>query len=331
MHFKGLMIAVQTLDGEAGKKRRAKAYLRTYRKVQTYQVNSVIISYNKFRSGYLKSLCMKTANKLFEYKVHSFEFKRGFAAKVHLCSVIASFFVCGRLRNFYWRDCCDFGLPAFCHGTSISHPIPLDPISIFPLSLYCCVLLLLWFFKNKYNLFPVTFQFPRAKYTKLLFNYKGSLVWLCLKKNLNGSSDVLKSVGNGDNRFFPLRSLRNNRLVFYLKFTKDLVIFQGLLSLCSLYGDDFSPGFDFRSSSDRKSFGIGRKLGNRVPFLLVSCFLSFESSKKMCSHRNYFFNYQSLSLVDFVMLGVWSWRSDRGQKLPSKNWTWKLLSGHGVE
>nr|XP_058964311.1 solute carrier family 53 member 1-like [Pocillopora verrucosa] len=37
MHFKGLMIAVQTLDGEAGKKRRAKAYLRTYRKVQTYQ------------------------------------------------------------------------------------------------------------------------------------------------------------------------------------------------------------------------------------------------------------------------------------------------------
>ena len=124
------------------------------------------------------------------------------------------------------------------------------------------------------------------------------------KKNLNGSSDVLKSVGNGDNRFFPLRSLRNNRLVFYLKFTKDLVIFQGLLSLCSLYGDDFSPGFDFRSSSDRKSFGIGRKLGNRVPFLLVSCFLSFELSKKMCSHRNYFFNYQSLSLVDFVMLGV---------------------------
>ena len=151
------------------------------------------------------------------------------------------------------------------------------------------------------------------------------------KKNLNGSSDVLKSVGNGDNRFFPLRSLRNNRLVFYLKFTKDLVIFQGLLSLCAPYGDDFSPGFDFRSSSDRKSFGIGRKLGNRVPFLLVSCFLSFESSKKMCSHRNYFFNYQSLSLVDFVMLGVWSWRSDRGQKLPSKNWTWKLLSGHGVE
>ena len=139
MHFKGLMIAVQTLDGEAGKKRRAKAYLRRYRKVQTHQVNSVINSYNKFRSGYLKSLCMKTANKLFEYKVHSFEFKRGFAAKVHLCSVIASFFVCGRLRNFYWRDCCDFGLPAFCHGTSISHPIPLDPISIFPLSLYCCV------------------------------------------------------------------------------------------------------------------------------------------------------------------------------------------------
>lgn len=101
MHFKGLMIAVQTLDGEAGKKRRAKAYLRRYRKVQTYQVNSVINSYNKFRSGYLKSLCMKTANKLFEYKVHSFEFKRGFAAKVHLCSVIDSFFVCGRLRNFY--------------------------------------------------------------------------------------------------------------------------------------------------------------------------------------------------------------------------------------
>lgn len=148
MHFKGLMIAVQTLDGEAGKKRRAKAYLRRYRKVQTYQVNSVINSYNKFRSGYLKSLCMKTANKLFEYKVHSFEFKRGFAAKVHLCSVIASFFVCGRLRNFYWRDRCDFGLPAFCHGTSISHPIPLDPISIFPLSLYCCVLLLLWFLKT---------------------------------------------------------------------------------------------------------------------------------------------------------------------------------------
>ena len=71
MHFKGLMITVQTLDGEAGKKRRAKAYLRKYRKVQTYQVNSVINSYNKFRSGYLKSLCMKTANKLFEYKVHS--------------------------------------------------------------------------------------------------------------------------------------------------------------------------------------------------------------------------------------------------------------------
>lgn len=182
MHFKGLMIAVQTLDGEAGKKRRAKAYLRRYRKVQTSQVNSVINSYNKFRSGYLKSSCMKAANKLFEYKVHSFEFKRGFAAKVHLCSVIASFFVCGRLRNFYWRDCCDFGLPAFCHGTSISHPIPRDPISIFPLSLFCCVLLLLWFFKNKYNLFPVIFQFPWAKYTKLLFNYKGSLVWLCLKK-----------------------------------------------------------------------------------------------------------------------------------------------------
>lgn len=103
MHFKGLMIAVQTLDGEAGKKRRAKAYLRTHRKVQTYEVNSVINSYNKFCSGYLKSLCMKTANKLIEYKVHSFEFKQGFAVKVHLCSVIASFFVCGRLRNFNWR------------------------------------------------------------------------------------------------------------------------------------------------------------------------------------------------------------------------------------
>lgn len=178
------------------------------------------------------------------------------------------------------------------------------------------------------------------------------------KTNLNGSSDVLKSVGNGDNRFFPLRSLRNNRLVFYLKFTEDLVIFQGLLSLCSLSGDDFSPGFDFRSSSDRKSFGIGRKLGNRVPFLLVSCFLSFELSKKCVAteiiflilksgcylskffaYRNirvyYAFiawkTYQSLSLIDFVMPGLWSWRSDRGQKLPSKNWTWKLLSGYGVE
>ena len=51
MHFKALMTVAQSLDGEAGKKKRAKAFILTHCRVPTYQLQVNLKFASDFAQG----------------------------------------------------------------------------------------------------------------------------------------------------------------------------------------------------------------------------------------------------------------------------------------